>query len=195
MQARYVLCHQKNYYDCNCCHSFLIIGDENMDTLELRGWIEENDVKKRTFEGFKYCFNNYMSEEPEEFERYFGKYEDEKLKVFFHKVELKIVNLEYIDSINDDREFIEAYLRIEYNGEYLGYYSLLFAFDGDTFDDFLVWEWKKWYIFQRLDVLNELKNELTQKSDISGINKESENLLVELFDDKIYKTKKDINNS
>lgn len=70
---------------------------------------------------------------------------------------------------------------------------MLFNFDGDTFDDFLVWEWKKWYIFQKLDILNELKNELTQKSDISGINKESENLLVELFDDKIYKTKKDIN--
>jgi len=166
-----------------------------VNTSELRRWVDENDVNKRTFEGFKYCFNNYLSEEPEEFERYFGKYEAEKLKVFFYKVELKLVSREYIDPINDDLEFVEAYLRIEYNGDYLGYYSLLFNFDGDTFDDYLVWEWKKWYIFQKLDVLNELKEEFEKQVAVAGISKESENLLVKLIDKKIGETKRNINNS
>lgn len=166
----------------------------NVNTSELRKWVEENDVKERTFEGFKYCFSNYLSEEPEEFEKYFGKYESEKMKVFFYKVELKYVNPEYIDSINDDLEFIEAYLRIEYNGDYLGYYSLLFNFDGDTFDDFLVWEWRDWYIAHKLDILNELRKEFAEKVAGSGINQESENLLIKLIDEKIDKAKKDIIN-
>jgi hypothetical protein len=168
---------------------------DDMDTSELRKWVDENDVINRTFEGFRYCFNNSLSEEPEEFERYFGHYEENKLKAFFHKVELKFVNRKYIDPINEDREFLEAYLRIEYNGEYLGYYSLLFDFNGDTFDDFLVWEWEKWYIFQRLDILNELKEEFTERVIKYGNSKNSENLFMKLIDEEIDKTKRDINSS
>lgn len=151
-----------------------------MDTIELRNWLKEKDAINKTFKSFWVCFDNYLNEDRDEFNKYFGQYDKKKLKVYFSKVALKIVSLKYLDPENEDREFIEVFLKIEYTGEYIGYYSLLFDFNGETFDDFLVSEWKKRYIFNRLVILYELRDELLDEINIDDIFKEKmTNLIIE----------------
>lgn len=46
-----------------------------------------------------------------------------------------------IDTIyNENHEFIEAVMDIRYKDKYIGYYKLLYNINGETFDDYLVWE-------------------------------------------------------
>jgi hypothetical protein len=55
------------------------------------------------------------------------------------KISLEIMdwdNFETEDNQND--EYVQAYLSIEYKNEDIGYYSLLFNFSGESFDDYFV---------------------------------------------------------
>lgn len=53
------------------------------------------------------------------------------------KIELKIMNWNTFDEeYNENYEFVEAYLQLEYKNKYIGYYSLLFNFLEESFDDY-----------------------------------------------------------
>ena len=130
-----------------------------MNIKDLRRWMEENDVKNRTLESFWVCLDNYLDEEKEEVVKYFGKFDKTRLSTVFYKTEVKIVNHDEIGSAEGDREFIESYLRLKYKSSDIGYYSLLFDFKGEVFDDFFVLDCKDWFAYKKLDVLNELRDD------------------------------------
>ncbi len=57
------------------------------------------------------------------------------------QVALKIRNWDKFDEeYNENHEFVEAYLNLEYKNKYIGYYSLLFNFPGEELDDYFVLE-------------------------------------------------------
>ncbi len=112
-----------------------------MDTKEFKNWIIENDIWKRTIEHFWECFENYRIEEPIEFEKYFNKFNKDMLKLSMNEVALKIKHWEYLeDGYNENQEYVEGCLYLEYDDLYIGYYSLLFNFSGESFDDYFVLE-------------------------------------------------------
>lgn len=112
-----------------------------MNGNELKDWIIENNIKHRTVESFWRCFENYKLESPDEFIKYFGAFDKSYLKLWMDKVALKIMNWDNFDEeYNENHEFIEAYIALEYKNKYIGYYSLLFNFSGEEFDDYFVLE-------------------------------------------------------
>ena len=161
-----------------------------MNTESLKSWAKEKDVIKRTYEAFEQSFKNYIEEENEEFCKYFGDLKRELLKVYFKNISLKIVDLKHIDLVNDDREFVEVYLGIRYDEMEIGYYSLLFDLSGDEFDDFLIFDYKCWYIHQKIDVLYELRDELVEEM---SLNEESKMTMFNMLNSKINKIQKEIN--
>jgi len=157
-----------------------------MNTNEIRNWINNNNLLDKTFQGFWICMNNYIQEELHEFEELFGAYNKERVKVSFDKYALKMFTSDCIEENLENREFMETHLRIEYSGKNIGYYKMLFDFNGESFDDVLAWEWKEWFIHQRLEVLKDLKTELHSKKTI-GIDKGNKNIN-EIIDKMIEKT-------
>ena len=110
-----------------------------MDSNYLKKWVIEQNVWQRTIDGFWYCFNNYKIEEPEEYEQHFHNFNNDLLTLCKSQVALKINiwdNPE--DEYNENLEYVEAFLDLIYKGENIGYYSLLFNFVGETFDDYFV---------------------------------------------------------
>ncbi len=112
-----------------------------MDTKELKRWIIIHNVRQRTMDGFWLCFENYRREEPEEYELYFHDFSKNQLTLNMCQVALKIKAWDnFEEEYNANLEYIEAYLDLRYNDVYIGYYSLLFHFSGETFDDYFVLE-------------------------------------------------------
>jgi hypothetical protein len=112
-----------------------------MDAVELKRFIIDNSVRDRTVQSFWKCFENYRNEEPKEFEEVFGDFDRSLLTMWMKKVALTIRNWQaFEDEYNENHEFVEAFIQLKYKGKYIGYYSLLFNFDGAVFDDFFVLE-------------------------------------------------------
>ncbi|MCT8975292.1 hypothetical protein N4T77_01640 [Clostridium sp. CX1] len=112
-----------------------------MNGNELKKWVIENNIKQRTIESFWRCFEKYKVESPDEYDEYFGLFDKGSLTIWTDKIALKIMNWDtFYEEYNENHEFIEAYLKLEYKNKYIGYYSLLFNFSGETFDDYFVLE-------------------------------------------------------
>ena len=112
-----------------------------MDSNYLKLWVNEQNVWQRTIDGFWHCFENYKKEETEEYEQYFHDFHSDLLTLCKSQVALKIKDWNSIDNeYNENLEFVEAVLDLFYKDENIGYYSLLFNFSGETFDDYFVLE-------------------------------------------------------
>lgn len=110
-----------------------------MNSNELKKWVIENNIRQRTIEGFWRCFENYKLEEPDEYNEYFGLFDKVALTLWMDKIALKIMNWDAFDEkYNETQEFVEAYLKLEYKNKDIGYYSLLFNYSGESFDDYFV---------------------------------------------------------
>ncbi|QDH20372.1 hypothetical protein [Saccharibacillus brassicae] len=131
-----------------------------MNTNEIRKWIDMNHLLDQAIQGFWICMDNYIEEELSEFEELFGEYNKEDIQISFENYALRIFAPDVMENLTESREYLEVYLRIEYSKRRIGYYKMLFDFNRDSFDDFLVWDWKEWAIYQRLELLKELKTEL-----------------------------------
>lgn len=108
-----------------------------MDSIEFKKWIIDNNIWQKTFEGFWVCFENYKKEDPEEFTEYFGDFDRAFLILKKEQIALKIKNDP--PSIEHE-EYVEAYIDLEYKEDDIGYYSMLFNFSGESFDDYFVLE-------------------------------------------------------
>jgi len=114
-------------------------GGFELDSKAIKDFIIANNIGERTIKGFWKCFDNYKKEEVEEFSQVFGDFDNERLTIWMDKVNQSIRNWDKFDNeYNENHEYIEAFIKLEYKGKYIGWYSLLFNFDGKTFDDYFV---------------------------------------------------------
>lgn len=153
-----------------------------MDRCELKKWVECKDIINKAIEGFWVCFNNYMNEDREEFQEFFGNFDKNKIKLWFKEVRLTVRNWDDSDDSywirNDDEyncnnEFIDALIIISYGKERsIGEYTMRFDKDGESFDDFFVMEWKDWAITIRKNIEKEVNVKLAKAALIQGIDKE-----------------------
>ncbi|TVX93799.1 hypothetical protein [Paenibacillus agilis] len=112
-----------------------------MNSNELKEWANNNDIKKQVVDCFWKCLENYMNEDPSEFEEYFKEYNSELIELVYYKLSMSIRNWDTFETdYNENCEFIEVIIKIQYNNKYIGYYKLLYNFGGEIFDDYLVWE-------------------------------------------------------
>lgn len=112
-----------------------------MDSTAFKKWIIDNDIRRRTIEGFWECFESYKLEEPNEFNKYFQNFDKKLLILYNYQVVLKIKEWdEFIEEYDENIEYVEAYIKMIYKDEYIGYYSLLFNFSGEIFDGYFVIE-------------------------------------------------------
>jgi len=112
-----------------------------MNSNELKKWVIENSIRQRIIESFWVCFENYKVECPDECAEYFGLFDKDSLTLWMDNIVLKIMNWDTFDEdYNENHEFVEAYLKLEYKNQYIGYYSPLFNFSGESFDDYFVLE-------------------------------------------------------
>ena len=114
-------------------------GEHDMNSSELKQWIKENNIRQRTIESFWRCFANYKTDNPNQYAEYFSDFDKDSLVLWMNKIVLKIMNWDnFEEEGNHNDEYVEAYLSIEYKNEDIGYYSLLFNFSGESFDDYFV---------------------------------------------------------
>lgn len=113
-----------------------------MDSSSLKQFILLHEVRERTVSSFWKTFDMYRREEPEEFFEVFGEFDKKLLFLNYVKVALTVCNWDSFeeDEYNENHEYVSAYLDMHYNDKYIGYYSLLFNFSGEIFDDFFVIE-------------------------------------------------------
>ena len=133
-----------------------------MNTEKLIEWVDSNEVKEKTFEAFWENFNNYRNEEPEEFLSLFGDYNRDNLDLYYNATALKIVDLSYLDPSNKPLEVVESRIRVEYLKEHIYDYYLQFNLLGEVIDDYSVPTWKRFRPFHRIDLFDEIRNEIQE---------------------------------
>lgn len=104
-----------------------------MNSKELRDWVKKNNIILQTTDSFYECFKLYQEDSPDEFEEYFKDFNQNKLEIFFHSIDLRITNL---STIIDEK--VIATLRIRYNDKHVGQYKLVFNLDAKIIDDVFV---------------------------------------------------------
>ncbi|QGQ93780.1 hypothetical protein EHS13_02100 [Paenibacillus psychroresistens] len=107
---------------------------------ELRKWSLENEIEKKSIDGFWYCFNNYKNDDPQECREVFGEdFDESQLNIQLKNVALFIdrwdESKEY-DAISYQFDYAVSYIPIEYKNKNLGVYRMLFKLNGESFDDF-----------------------------------------------------------
>ncbi|NRF95992.1 hypothetical protein HQN89_34880 [Paenibacillus frigoriresistens] len=109
---------------------------------DLRQWALENEIEKKSIDGFWYCFSTYKNDDPSEFREVFG----DDFDATQLKIQLKNVAL-FIDRWDESREYeaisygfdyAVSYIPIEYKHKKLGVYRMLFKLNGESFDDLFV---------------------------------------------------------
>lgn len=102
-----------------------------MNVGELREWVINNDIEKRSIEGFWIAFENYKVESPEEFKSYFGSFDEKHLDIKVQQVALMLSDYPKYESIH-----IITYIPIIYYSRTIGLYRLLFTLNGVVYDDY-----------------------------------------------------------
>lgn len=106
-----------------------------MSIDDLRRWITEQEVEKRTLQGFWLNLNNYEKEDPKEFKHFFKNFSRDNLDVKITQIALMLGNYpEY------NHNHVISYVPIIYNGKRIGLYRLLFTLDGKIDDDYFTIE-------------------------------------------------------
>lgn len=112
-----------------------------MNSKYLKKWAIEQNVWQRTINGFWHSFENYKIEEPNEYEEYFQDFNNDLLTLDKSQIALRINSWDYLEEeYNENMEYVEVFLDIIYKDEKMGYYSLLFNFYGETFNEYFVIE-------------------------------------------------------
>jgi hypothetical protein len=95
-------------------------------------WIEKNNIKKRSIDGYWNYFNNYRKEEPEEFEQLLAG----KDPLSF-ELEIKQISLTISYEFDNEVNLVSSDVIIKHKGEEIGLYTAVFTTNGDGFDDYL----------------------------------------------------------
>ncbi|MBB6021434.1 hypothetical protein HNR77_002529 [Paenibacillus sp. JGP012] len=102
---------------------------------ELKKWIVEQEVEKRTLEGFWLNLDNYQREDSDEFNHFFKNFSEDKLDVKITQIALMLG-----DYPECNHNHVISYVPIIYNGTRIGLYRLLFTLDGKIDDDYFTIE-------------------------------------------------------
>ena len=97
----------------------------------MKKWYTENNVLNRAIESFWKCFENYESEEHEEYTTVFPKGK-ENVKLIFEKFVYEVVSLDF------DHEIFSLYLHIFVDDETVGWFKQEYLLDGMAVDEFFV---------------------------------------------------------
>ena len=102
-----------------------------MNIVEIKEWIIQHDVEKRTIESFWNNLKSYRIEQEEEFEQFFGEFDETEVQANISQIALMLGNYPDFDS-----NHIISYVPIIYKGSSIGLYRLYFELDGTTSDDY-----------------------------------------------------------
>ncbi|MGV7118987.1 hypothetical protein [Paenibacillus kyungheensis] len=102
---------------------------------EFKQWIVEQEIEKRTLQGFWLNLNNYQTEDPDEFNYFFKNFNRDNLDVTITQIALMLGNYPECNY-----NHVISYVPIIYNGKRIGLYRLLFTLDGKMDDDYFTIE-------------------------------------------------------
>lgn len=103
--------------------------------MELEKWIKEHDVKNMIMKDLKFYLSEYKKEDEEEFDELFKDMDLDKVKYEFHSVSYVINTWHTID--NEERKYISAKVRLEYEDSTFAEYEAIYGLDGKGEDDYL----------------------------------------------------------
>ena len=106
-----------------------ILGD-GMEYQNILDFVKKYNIEKRTQEGLSENIENYKKAYPKKYSEYFGSVEIGKLYRQIDNVSLSLGNWPEC-SYNH----IVSRINIRYQGDYVGYYKMVFNFDGTIEDD------------------------------------------------------------
>ena len=113
------------YFDCK--------GRIILNIEELKEWSQENDIEKRTKDGFWKTLNNYQLESPKEYQNVFGNIKIEHICLEVNTISLNLDNWPECNYIT-----VGTYMPIIYSlidrDKCLGDYKMLFNLDGSIED-------------------------------------------------------------
>ncbi|MGO4375938.1 hypothetical protein AB4Z21_35380, partial [Paenibacillus sp. MCAF20] len=94
---------------------------------------------------------------------------------------------------NNEIEYVEVKVRIEYRMNHIGYYRIIFNLDGTVEDDYFISEWTGMKLYQTRALLEDIKEEIEAER-ISGVITEQEaTKLMEIIEEKKEQIKKESN--
>lgn len=106
-----------------------------MNVGELREWVINNNIVKRSVEGFWIALKNYMEESPVEFISYFDSFDQKYLDIKVQQIALMLSDYPKYESIH-----VITYIPIIYYSKTIGLYRVLFTLDGAVYDDYFTLE-------------------------------------------------------
>lgn len=104
-----------------------------MDISKLKEWMLTNDIEKKAIEGFWINFNNYRIDSEQEFKKYFGNFDNEKLLISIQSISLKLENWPECNY-----NHVVVSIQIIYNNSHIGSYDAYFDFNSRIDDDYFV---------------------------------------------------------
>jgi len=99
---------------------------------EIRDIVIKHNMEERSFKGFWKYFENYRNVYKDEFEKDFPKFNSNKMELFIDTVSFRITNWP-----EEGYNHIVFAIRMHYNEEYAGHYTIVFSIDGEIEDDYL----------------------------------------------------------
>ena len=109
-----------------------ILGVAIVDYQYILDFAIKHNIENRTQEGFINALRNYKEAQPEEYSKYFGSIETDKLHTPIEKIALTLGNW---PACNDNH--IVSHLTIYYQDDYIASYRMVFNLDGTVEDDIL----------------------------------------------------------
>jgi hypothetical protein len=103
-----------------------------MNVQEIKDFVEEYNLKDRSYSGFWNYFNNYKKECNDEFKKEFPEYDPNKIELFVDSVSLRITNWP-----DDGYNHVVITLRVHYKEAYAAMYQMIFNLSGEVEDDHL----------------------------------------------------------
>lgn len=106
-----------------------------MGTNELKKWIIDHNVEVEILKHFDESFSDYKINCLEEFNCHFPCFKQSDLSKYLYKVSLTLIGWG-----ESEQECIIVFLRIKYKDDYAGEYKLVYSFEGDIINDYLIIE-------------------------------------------------------
>ncbi|WP_017353219.1 MULTISPECIES: hypothetical protein [unclassified Clostridium] len=103
--------------------------------MELEQWLKDHDIKKMVMQNLEFYLSEYKKDDEEDFNELFKDMDFDKVKYEFHSVSY-VINMWHIAE-NEERKYISAKVRLEYEESTFAEYEAIYDLDGEGEDDYL----------------------------------------------------------
>ncbi|MFL0248843.1 hypothetical protein ACJDT4_00290 [Clostridium neuense] len=103
--------------------------------MELEQWLKKHDIKKMVMKNLKFYLDEYKKDDEEDFNDFFKDVVFGDVKYEFHSVAY-VINSWHMDG-EDERKYISAKVRLEYEETTFAEYEAIYDLDGKGEDDYL----------------------------------------------------------